>query len=344
MYDLERQVAMNILFTCAGRRCYLLKYFKKVIGHSGNIIAADMQLSAPALTAADIKVQVPGVYADNYLDTVLDICKKYDVKVLISLNDLELPILSARKEDFKAIGVNVVVSDPEVIDICFDKYKTAQFIEGLGLKTPKTYIDYNEAVAAVKAGTLKFPLILKPRWGSGSIGLEFVDDLEELEMVYKLDKKKVQKSILATASTDEKFLLIQEVIKGAEYGLDIVNDFNRNHRGVSVKQKLSMRAGETDKAITVDNAKLREIGAVIGKNLKHIGNLDCDVLERDGEYYVLELNPRFGGGYPFSHEAGVNIPKAIVAWSQGKDVSDSEFVPEYGKMFSKCDILLNVGE
>lgn len=335
---------MNILFTCAGRRCYLLKYFKKVIGNSGNIIAADMQLSAPALTAADIKVQVPGVYADNYLDTVLDICKKYDVKVLISLNDLELPILSARKKDFEAIGVNVVVSDPEVIDSCFDKYKTAQFIESLGLKTPKTYIDYNEAVDAIRTGVLKFPLILKPRWGSGSIGLEFVDDLEELEMVYKLDKKKVQKSILATASTDEKFLLIQEVIKGAEYGLDIVNDFNKKHRGVSVKQKLSMRAGETDKAITVDNARLREIGSVIGKSLKHIGNLDCDVLERDGEYYVLELNPRFGGGYPFSHEAGVNIPKAIVAWSQGEDVPDSVFVPEYGKMFSKCDILLNVGQ
>ncbi len=344
MYDLERQVTMNILFTCAGRRRYLLKYFKKVIGNSGNIVAADMQLSAPALTAADIKVQVPGVYAENYLDTVLDICKKYDIKVLISLNDLELPILSARKNDFKAIGVNVVVSDPEVIDICFDKYKTAQFIESLGLKTPKTYIDYNEAVAAIKNGTLKFPLILKPRWGSGSIGLEFVDDLEELEMVYKLDKKKVQKSILATASTDENFLLIQEVIKGNEYGLDIVNDFNKNHRGVSVKQKLSMRAGETDKAITVDNAKLREIGSVIGRGLKHIGNLDCDVLERDGEYYVLELNPRFGGGYPFSHEAGVDIPKAIVAWSKGEDVSDSEFVPEYGKMYSKCDILLNVGE
>ena len=123
-----------------------------------------------------------------------------------------------------------------------------------------------------------------------------------------------------------------------------MNDFNKNHRGVSVKQKLSMRAGETDKAITVDNAKLREIGSIIGNGLKHIGNLDCDVLERDGEYYVLELNPRFGGGYPFSHEAGVNIPKAIVAWSQGKDVPDSEFVPEYGKKFSKCDILLNVGQ
>ncbi|RKU66285.1 ATP-grasp domain-containing protein [Parabacteroides sp. AF17-3] len=333
---------MNILFTCAGRRYYLLKYFKEAIGNSGNIVATDMQLSAPALTAADVKIQVPKVYATNYIATILQICEEQQIGVLISLNDLELPILSKHKSEFELLGVKVIVSDPRVVDICFDKYKTAQYIESLGLNTPKTYIDYNEAVAAIKAGTLNFPLILKPRWGSGSIGLEFVDDLEELSMVYKFDKKKVYKSILAKASSDENFLLIQEVIKGPEYGLDILNDLQGNHRGVSVKRKLAMRSGETDKAVTIDNVIIREIGATIGRSLKHIGNLDCDVLERNGEYYVLELNPRFGGGYPFSHEAGVNMPKAIIAWAKGEDVSDDTFVPEYGVMFSKCDILLNV--
>ncbi|WP_195630388.1 ATP-grasp domain-containing protein [Bacteroides finegoldii] len=335
---------MNILFTCAGRRRYLLKYFKEVIGEDGNIVATDMQLSAPALTVADVKIQVPRVYAEDYIPKTLEICKEQKIDILISLNDLELPILSKCKADFEALGVKVIVSDPNVIDVCFDKYKTARFIESLGLMTPKTYVAYNEAVAAIKAGELKFPLILKPRWGSGSIGLEFVDDLEELEMVYQLDRKKVMKSILATASVDDNFLLIQEVIKGPEYGLDIANDLKGEYRGVSVKQKLAMRSGETDKAITVDNVKIREIGATIGKALKHIGNLDCDVLERDGEYYVLELNPRFGGGYPFSQEAGVNMPKAIVAWVKGEDVNNEIFFPEYGKMFSKCDILLNVGE
>ena len=335
---------MNILFTCAGRRRYLLKYFKEVIGEDGNIVATDMQLSAPALTVADVKIQVPRVYAQDYIPKTLEICKEQKIDILISLNDLELPILSKCKADFEALGVKVIVSDPSVIDVCFDKYKTAHFIESLGLRTPKTYVAYNEAVAAIKAGELKFPLILKPRWGSGSIGLEFVDDLEELEMVYQLDRKKVMKSILATASVDDNFLLIQEVIKGPEYGLDIANDLKGEYRGVSVKQKLAMRSGETDKAITVDNVKIREIGATIGKALKHIGNLDCDVLERDGEYYVLELNPRFGGGYPFSQEAGVNMPKAIVAWVKGEDVNNEIFFPKYGKMFSKCDILLNVGE
>ncbi len=335
---------MNILFTCAGRRRYLLKYFKEIIGDSGKIIATDMQLSAPALTAADVKIQVPRVYAEDYIPTTLNICKEYKVDVLISLNDLELPILAERKSDFEAIGTKVIVSDSNVIDICFDKYKTAQFIESIGLNTPKTYVNYNEALEAIKAGKLHFPLIIKPRWGSGSIGLEFVDDLEELEMVYKLDRKKVMKSILATASVEDEFLLIQEVIKGPEYGLDIANDLNGKFRGVSVKQKLAMRSGETDKAITVDNPNIRDIGATIGNALGHIANLDCDILERDGKYYVLELNPRFGGGYPFSHEAGVNMPQAIISWIQGKDVDNSIFFPEYGKTFSKCDILLNVGE
>ena len=161
---------MNILFTCAGRRRYLLKYFKEIIGGSGKIVATDMQLSAPALTVADVKVQVPQVYAEDYIPAILQICKKQLIDILIPLNDLELPILAERKSDFEAIGVKVIVSEPRVIDICFDKYKTAQFIESLGLKTPETYVDYNEAIAAIKAGRLNFPLILKPRWGSGSIG------------------------------------------------------------------------------------------------------------------------------------------------------------------------------
>lgn len=335
---------MNILFTCAGRRRYLLKYFKEVVGEKGKIVATDMQLTAPALTAADVKIQVPAVYAPDYIDVTLEICKKHDIQIVISLNDLELPILSDNKYRFENIGVKVIVSSPEVIDICFDKYRTYQFIKGLGLESPKTFINYEEAVKALEDGELQFPLILKPRWGSGSIGLEFVDDMEELEAVYKLLQKKIKKSILAKASAASEYILIQQVINGPEYGLDITNDLNGIHRGVSVKQKLAMRSGETDKAITVDNPILRQIGKTIGENLKHIANLDCDILEKDGAYYVLELNPRFGGGYPFSHEAGVNTPKAIVEWAKGNDVDNSLFFPQYGTLYSKCDILLNVGE
>jgi carbamoyl-phosphate synthase large subunit len=191
---------MNILFTCAGRRTYLLKYFKEQLAGDGKIIGADMQMSAPALSAADIKEVVPAVYADDYIDIVLDICKRDHVDLLISLNDLELPILSKSKERFEKIGVTVVVSSPEVIDICFDKYKTAQWIESIGLIAPKTYVSLSTVKEALAKGEIAFPLFLKPRWGSGSIGLETVGDMEELEDVYMQLFKKIKKTILATAS------------------------------------------------------------------------------------------------------------------------------------------------
>ena len=161
---------MNILFTCVGRRTYLLKYFKEQLKGEGLIVGTDMQLSAPALSVADIAEQVPSVYAENYVDVVLDICLKHNVKALICLNDLELPILSANEAQFALIGVVLIVSSQQIIDICFDKYKTAKYILSLGLRTPKTIVDYNEAVKAIKVGELSFPLVLKPRWGSGSIG------------------------------------------------------------------------------------------------------------------------------------------------------------------------------
>lgn len=331
---------MNIFFTCAGRRTYLLQYFKEQLDGDGLIVGGDMQLSAPALSAADISVELPAVYAENYVTTLLTVCREYNVELLISLNDLELPILAANKQLFQAIGVNVVVSSPEVIDTCFDKVKTAGFIESLGLEAPKTYDDLSTAIKAIDNNELAFPIMLKPRWGSGSIGLEVVYSREELDIAYRLLQTKVKRSILANASHGTHYIMIQQFIKGKEYGLDIMNDLQGNHMAVSVKQKLAMRAGETDKAITIDNPILQEMGSSIGKNLKHIGNLDCDILEEEGKYYVLELNPRFGGGFPFSYEAGVNLPGAIIAWAKGESFDPKKLQPRFGETFAKCDRLV----
>lgn len=334
---------MNILFTCAGRRTYLLKYFRENLAPGDKIIATDMQLSAPALQAADIKIQVPSVYASDYVGITLDICKRYRVDAIISLNDLELPILAENKAVFEAAGVKLIVSDPEVIDICFDKYKTAQWIESIGLSAPKTYVRLEEAKNALALGNLSFPLFLKPRWGSGSIGLETVDDMEELDIYYSLLLKKIKRTILATASVGDEYIMIQEKLTGDEFGLDVMNDLQGNNVGVSVKQKLAMRAGETDKAVTVDLPEVHKMGELIGRNLKHIGNLDVDIMQRaDGEYCVLELNPRFGGGYPFSYEAGVNMPKAIIEWLKGNQVSPSILTPKYSRVFAKNDYLVEI--
>ena len=334
---------MNILFTCAGRRTYLLKYFREQMGDKDKIIAADMQLTAPALSVADVRVMVPAVYDEHYVEALHQICEMHNVDVLISLNDLELPILAENKLSFENIGVNVLVSSSEVIDICFDKLKTADFITSIGLKSPKTYRNLESATQAILDGELKFPVVIKPRWGSASIGIEFVDNIDDLRIVYELIRRKTSKGMLGEVSQlDDDFILIQEKITGKEYGLDIINDLEGNNVAVAVKQKLSMRAGETDKATTVDNPELHRIGEVIGRKLAHIGNLDCDILEMGGEYYILELNPRFGGGFPFSYEAGVNLPKAIINWIEGKDFDIRELEPVYGLTFAKCDYLVDM--
>ena len=334
---------MNILFTCAGRRTYLLKYFKENMSEEDKVVATDMQLSAPALQAADVKLQVPAVYDPKYIDITLDICKEQKIDALISLNDLELPILAENKAKFEALGVKVIVSDPEVIDIAFDKYKTAQWVESIGLNAPKTYVTLASAKEALAKGEIAFPLFMKPRWGSGSIGLETIDDMEELDIYYHLLMKKIKKSILATASVGDEYIMIQEKLTGKEFGLDVMNDLKGNNVGVSVKQKLAMRAGETDKAITVDIPEVYEMGKKIGQELHHIGNLDVDIMQRaNGDYCVLELNPRFGGGYPFSYEADVNMPKAILEWLRGENVDPAILQPKYGRMFAKNDYLVSV--
>lgn len=334
---------MNILFTCAGRRTYLLKYFKENLSKGDNVVATDMQLSAPALQAADVRIQVPAVYDPKYIDITLDICKEQKIDALLCLNDLELPILAENKARFEALGVNMIVSDPAVIDIAFDKYKTAVWVESIGLNAPLTYVRLEDAKAALEKGEISFPLFMKPRWGSGSIGLETIDDMEELDIYYHLLMKKIKKTILATASVGDEYIMIQEKLTGKEYGLDVMNDLEGNNVAVSVKQKLAMRAGETDKAITIDLPEVHKMGMVIGERLKHIGNLDVDIMQRtNGDYCVLELNPRFGGGFPFSYEAGVNLPKAIILWLQGKVVPTEMLQPEYNKMFAKNDYLMEI--
>ena len=334
---------MNILFTCAGRRTYLLKYFKEQLGDNGLIIAGDMQLSAPALTAADIKVQLPSVYSENYVPILLNISKTYGVDALFSLNDLELPILAKNKKLFKEIGVSPIVSDLELIDLCFDKLKMSEFVKSIGLISPKVFISISECISKINSQEVRFPIILKPRWGSGSIGIEVVDNEKDLRLAFDFLCGKIKRTILRNVSDEKEQILIQEFISGNEYGLDIINDLNGSYVTTVVKKKIAMRAGETDKAMTIYSSELNTIGSTIGINSHHIANLDCDILESDGNYYVIDMNPRFGGGFPFSYEAGVNLPAAIFKWLKSEKVDVNTFLnPVIGKTFAKCDYLVEI--
>ncbi|MDP5232010.1 MAG: ATP-grasp domain-containing protein [Cellulophaga sp.] len=334
----------NILFTCAGRRNYLINYFKEVLKGDGKIFAGDYQKDAPSLIDADVAIQMPRVDDINYITFLKKICTENAIDAVISLNDLELPLLSKHKKELENNGQLVIISDSSVIEIAFDKWQTYEFLKSNKFKTPKTYISLKKAIIDLSDEKINFPLVLKPRWGSGSINIDIVETLEELDLAYRLQKIKLSRTILAdvSKSTLDESILIQEKINGTEYGMDILNDLNTDYIGSFAREKLSMRSGETDKAKSVIKPELEEVGEKISKNLKHIGNLDIDVFVNDLGVYVLELNPRFGGGYPFSHQAGINTAAIYIEWIKG-NTSISKFINYRENIaFSKCDRLIQI--
>lgn len=334
----------NILFTCAGRRNYLINYFKEALQGNGQVLAADSQLSAPALVDADVAIQVPSIYSKDYIEKLKELVRSHNINAIISLNDLELPILAKHRDEIEQLGAKVIISSPRVIDIAFDKWKTFNFFKEIGVDTPKTYITLSDAQNSLAKGELEFPLVIKPRWGSASIAIDIVENEEELQLAYQLQRLKIQKSILKDASSEdiEKSILIQEKINGDEYGIDILNDFEGKHYGSFIRKKMSMRSGETDKAISVINGKFSKIAKTIAEHTKHIGNMDCDFFVSNDKVYYLEMNPRFGGGYPFSHEAGINTPAIYLSWLNGENSVDKYNNFTEGLMFSKCDRMMPI--
>lgn len=336
---------MNILFTCAGRRNYLIEYFKEALSSRGKVYAADMQLSAPAMVAAHKAFVVPPIYNPNYVNEILNICQNEHITAVFSLNDLELPILAANESKFTAVGTKLIVSSQNVIHTCSDKWETVRFADSLGIDSPRTFLSLETAKAAIREGSIKFPLVIKPRWGSASIGIEFPESIEELEITFKLLELRLKRTILAKASAEdfEKAILIQEKINGTEYGVDILNDFEGRNISVYVKEKLAMRAGETDKAILRNIPELENIGNILANSIKHIGNMDCDFFFANGKYYLLEMNPRFGGGYPFTQVSGGNYPAIIIDLLNGVQHKTKYLQKNFDVAYSKCDTLIPVG-
>jgi carbamoyl-phosphate synthase large subunit len=335
---------LHILFTCAGRRNYLINYFRDALKGRGKVFAMDMSDTAPAMVDADVAITVPSVYDINYIPSLIEIIQIHKIDAIISLNDLELPILSRHLKYLQSTGVKVLVSSESVIDIAFDKIKTFNFIKSIGLKTPLTFTSLKEANDALKTNKITYPVVVKPRWGSASIGIDFPETYEELNLSFKLQHIKLKKSILNIVSQQDanNAILIQENMNGQEYGLDIVNDFEGNYFGTFVRKKINMRSGETDKAISVIDDRFNKIGEIISSNLRHIGILDCDIFVSNNEFYILELNPRFGGGYPFSHEAGINIAAIYIDWLFGEKDIKQHNKYKSGMLFSKCDKILKI--
>jgi carbamoyl-phosphate synthase large subunit len=332
---------MNILLTSVGRRGYLVQYFKEALNGEGKVFVSNSDANSSAFKYADEHVVSPLIYDEGYIDFLLDYCKRNNIKMLISLFDIDLYVLAKNKKKFDEIGVTVVVSDVDFIKVCNDKWLTYQYLSEKNIPTPKTYLYLESAKNDISNKIISFPLIVKPRWGMGSLEIFTADNLEELNVFYKKIKRNIENSYLKYESKQDldNCVIIQQKIKGFEYGVDIINDLDGCYKNTVIRKKIGMRAGETDAAEIVENEKILGLTKKLAGYSKHIGNLDMDILSDGKNYYILEMNARFGGGYPFSHLAGVNLPLALVQWKQGKEV-DQEILNARVGVIGQKDLVI----
>mgnify|MGYP000864033393 FL=1 len=310
---------MNVLLTSAGRRSYMIEFFKNALSGQGEVHACNNELSV-ALIHADKAIISPDIYSNNYIDFLLKYCIKNDIKLVVPLFDLDLPVLSANRKLFEKHGIFLLVSDIGVVNICNDKYMTYLFLKKHNIATPETCLTIDETKKLLKEKKISFPLIVKPRWGMGSICLYQVDSLEELHTVYYKVKNDIFKTYVKYESEKDmyKCVIIQNKLVGQEYGIDVINDLSGNYITSVPKIKISQRAGETDIARVIKHKSLSLFSKKIAHLLKHIGNLDLDCFIANRKIYVLDLNCRFGGQYPFSHFAGINLPVQTIKWLRGE--------------------------
>lgn len=286
----------NILILSAGTRDKVVQYFKKTFEGIGNVIATDCSNLAPAVYEADKFYLVPRINAPGYLDRVLDICKKEEIKAVFSLIDPELSLLAKERAKFEEIGVTPLISDYDLVETCFDKFKMYQFLQEKQIKTGKCYVTKESFYEALESGEMKFPVFVKPVKGSASININKVTTKEEIDVLFSL--------------YDD--LMIQEYMDGQEYGADVYVDLiSGKCTSIFLKKKIKMRAGETDKSVSVKNEKAFEMIREFMETSGFRGMNDIDLFEKDGTWYLSEVNPRFGGGYPHAYESGVDIPMQI---------------------------------
>ncbi|MDB5056403.1 MAG: hypothetical protein JWM44_4453 [Bacilli bacterium] len=317
---------MNFLMTSVGRRVSLMQYFKKELNAIGaKVIAIDSDSMASALYFADHYEIVPLITSPDYIDVLLGLCQKYDIQGIVTLIDPELSILTKHKQLFLSHGVTLVVSDPEVIEICFDKKQTYDYLTSFGISAVPTYSGFEEVETALKDGNLMFPMFAKPRRGSSSMGIQIL--YSEIDLNYRLG-----------LGADDIF---QPLMQGKEYCTDAYVDMV-SEKPVSIfgKQKVLMRAGEADKSISVKDPELFDLVIRVLEVLPIKGPVDMDFFKTEAGYVISEINPRFGGGYPHAYEAGQNFIQYLIKNLQGEPHESEIGQYQQGIVMMKYDQVL----
>lgn len=293
---------MNFLILAAGTRNKVVQYFVKTFSRVGKVIATDANTLGPAIYDADKYYIVPPITEPGYIDIILDICKKEQISGVLSLIDPELSLLAANEEKFQAVGTTIIGSSYDLCELAMDKMQMYKWLKNHGYNCARSWMDKDEFYKAVDAGEVTYPVFVKPYRGSASISISKVYDKENVDLLF----------------AHEDDLMIQEFLNGQEIGADVYIDLISGEVvSIFTKKKIKMRAGETDKAVSFKDPELFALIEKFVNEAGYCGQIDIDIFEINGTYYISEVNPRFGGGYPHAFESGCDHMKLILNNLQG---------------------------
>ena len=285
----------NILITSAGQRVALLRDFQETLKRffpEGKVYTTDMNpRMAPAAYVSDGCFEVPRCISEDYIETLLTICLGNEIGLIVPTIDTELAILSANKDIFKKQGITVSVSDYEFVMMCRDKRNTGEFFEKHGIRVPKPIDKFHPT----------FPMFAKPYDGSLSTNLHYIKDAAELT-----------EEIL----NDPKLLFMEYIDKQVykEYTVDMYYGRDNQVKCIVPRERIKIRAGEINKGLT----EKEPLTGYLLERLETIpGCIGCICIQLflnpvDSDVVGIEINPRFGGGYPQTYAAGGNYPEYLI--------------------------------
>lgn len=288
---------MKLLFCSVGRRAKLLQNLKD-FNPNAEILATDCSKYAPALYSADKAFLSPRINDPLYLSYIMNLCKENSVQAITTLIDPEIEVLSNNREKFISHGILPLCPSYETARLCFDKFEMFKFLTEKDINTVLTYDSLGSFKTALKNNKIDFPVFIKPRTGSASVGAEKIHDLTQLEARIN--------------SYDDNYFIIQELMDGEDIDVDVYVDcISNNAVSAFSKKKIETKIGGASKTISFKDDALFDAIKNIVPHFKFYGPIDIDFFYKDGEYFLSEINPRFGGAYLHAYGAGVNFYELI---------------------------------
>jgi len=316
---------INILILSAGRRVELVERFKKArerLEINSKIIAVDISETAPAIYFADKYYIIPRISDENYIASLIDICNRENISLIVPTIDTELLKLAQNREEIEShTSAKLLLSSMNVVNICRNKNNTQRFFEENGFGVPRLLSKED-----IENGVYSYPLFIKPKDGSSSINTFKIENKSELDFFMNYVKEP----------------MVQEFMEGTEYSVDVFCDFDSNPITVVPRIRMAVRGGEIAKGKIVKDLEIITDVKKMLDILKPIGHITIQCMKTNKGIEYIEINPRFGGGAPMSIDAGADSCENLYRLLSGEKLFYNENYNE-NAVFVRFDssIMLN---